>query len=212
MFSPRQGKRWSDKQQVFCCEACDKGVGEALAQWYVLFCKQLSHFTGTEGLGIAIFSLLENVYIKRRQWFCVYASIWAGACVCITSVQLLSHVRLFATSWTVAHQASLSIINSRHLLKLMSIESVMPSDQLILCCPHVLPSIFPSIRSFLLSQFFASGGQSIGASASVSVLPMNILMCVCTFNFMIRLSSTDLLTIIKEIKILISKEIFFYWL
>ena len=65
----------SDKQQVFCCEACDKGVGEALAQWYVLFCKQLSHFTGTEGLGIAIFSLLENVYIKRRQWFCVYASI-----------------------------------------------------------------------------------------------------------------------------------------
>ena len=84
-----------------------------------------------------------------------------------------------AIPWTTAHQASLSIINSRHLLKLMSIESVMPSDQLILCCPHILPSIFPSIRSFLLSQFFASGGQSIGASASVSVLPMNIQVNGC---------------------------------
>ena len=57
------------------------------------------------------------------------------------SVQLLS-----ATPWTGAHQASLSINNSRSLLKLMSIESVMPSNHLILCCPLLLPSIFPSIR------------------------------------------------------------------
>ena len=55
-----------------------------------------------------------------------------------SSVQLLSHVRLFATSWTAARQASLSITNSRSLLKLMSIESVMPSNHLILCCPLVL--------------------------------------------------------------------------
>ena len=170
MFSPRQGKRWSDKQQVFCCEACDKGVGEALAQWYVLFCKQLSHFTGTEGLGIAIFSLLENVYIKRRQWFCVYASIWAGACVCITSVQLLSHVRLFATSWTVAHQASLSIINSRSSLKLMSIQSVMPSNHLILCRPlFLLPSMFPSIRVFSSESVLPAGAGNctIGVSCTI---------------------------------------------
>ena len=65
------------------------------------------------------------------------------------SVQLLSCVRLFVTPWTAAHQASLSITNSRSLLKLMSIEPVMPSNHLILCHPLChLPSIFPSIRVF----------------------------------------------------------------
>ena len=66
------------------------------------------------------------------------------------SLQLLSHVRLFATPWTVALQASLSITNSQTLLKLMSIdESVMPSNHLILCCLLLLlPSIFSSIRVF----------------------------------------------------------------
>ena len=67
----------------------------------------------------------------------------------IRSVQLLSWVQLFATSRTAAHQASLSITNSRSLLKLTSIESVMPSNHLILCGPLLLPpSIFPSIRVF----------------------------------------------------------------
>ena len=67
----------------------------------------------------------------------------------ISSVQSLSHVLLFATPWTAAFQASLSITNSRSLLKLMSIESVMPSNHLILCRPLLLlPSIFPSIRVF----------------------------------------------------------------
>ena len=65
------------------------------------------------------------------------------------SVQSLSHVWLFATQWIVAHQASLSFTNSRSLLKPTSIESVMPSNHLILCCPLLLlPSIFPSIRVF----------------------------------------------------------------
>ena len=66
------------------------------------------------------------------------------------SVQLsLSRVQLFATPWTAAYQASLPITNSRSLLKLMSIESVMPSNYLILCCPLLLlPLIFPSIRVF----------------------------------------------------------------
>ena len=66
-----------------------------------------------------------------------------------SSVQLLSHVRLFATPWTAAHQASLFITNSRSLHKLMFIESVMPSNHLIPCCPLLLlPSIFPSIGVF----------------------------------------------------------------
>ena len=64
------------------------------------------------------------------------------------SVQLLSHVRFFATPWTAAHQASLSITNSQSLLKLMSIESVMPSNHLVLCHALLPPSIFPSIRVF----------------------------------------------------------------
>ena len=65
-----------------------------------------------------------------------------------SSVQSLSHVRLFVTPLTVAHQSSLSITNSQSLLKLMSITSVMPSNHIILCHPLLLPSIFPSIRVF----------------------------------------------------------------
>ena len=65
------------------------------------------------------------------------------------SVQSLSHIQLFATPWTAAHQASLSITNSQSLFKPMSIESVMPSNHLIFCHPLLLlPSIFPSIRVF----------------------------------------------------------------
>ena len=81
---------------------------------------------------------------------------WAGRTIVthwglepFQSVQLLSHVWLFANSWTAAPQVSLSITNSWSLLKLMSIESVMPSNHLILCHPFLLlPSIFPSIRVF----------------------------------------------------------------
>ena len=65
-----------------------------------------------------------------------------------SSVQCLSRVQLFATPWTTACQASLSITNSQSLLRLTSIESLMPSDHLILCHPLLLPSIFPSIRVF----------------------------------------------------------------
>ena len=66
----------------------------------------------------------------------------------ISYVQSLSHVQLFVTPWAAAHQTSLSITNSQSLLKLMSIESVMPSNHLIFCCPLLLLSIFPSIRVF----------------------------------------------------------------
>jgi len=70
----------------------------------------------------------------------------------INSVQSLSRVRLFATPWTAAHQASLSITNSQSLLKLMSIELMMPSNHLILCRPLLLPSIFPSLRVFSIES------------------------------------------------------------
>ena len=89
-------------------------------------------------------------------------------------VQLLSRVQLLETPWTAACQASLSFTNSWSLLRLMSIKSVMPSNHLILCHPLLLPQSFPASGSFPMSQLFASGGQSIGASASASVLPMNI--------------------------------------
>ena len=87
--------------------------------------------------------------------------------------QLLSCVWLFATPWTAARQASLSFTLSWSLLKLMSIELVMPSNHFILCRLLLLTSIFPRSGSFSMSQVFASGGQSIGVSASTSVLPMN---------------------------------------
>ena len=91
------------------------------------------------------------------------------------SVQSLSRVWLFATPWTAAHQASLSITNSRSLLKLMSIESVMPSNHLIIWYPLLLPpQSFPASGSFPMSQLFTSDGQSIGVSTSAPVLPMNI--------------------------------------
>ena len=100
-----------------------------------------------------------------------------GILVPSTSVQfssVASCVQLFATPWIAARQASLSITNSRSSLKLTSIESVMPSSHLILCRPlFLLPQPLPASESFPMSQFFAWGGQSIGVSATLSVLPMN---------------------------------------
>ena len=92
----------------------------------------------------------------------------------VSSVQLFSCVQLFATPWTAACQASVSITNSQSLLKLMSTEWVMPSNHLILCRPFSsCPQSFPASESFQMSQLSTSGGQSIGVSASTSVPPMN---------------------------------------
>ena len=91
-----------------------------------------------------------------------------------SSVQSLSHGWLFVTPWIAACQASPSITNSQTPSKPMPNELAMPSDHLIFCHPRfLLPSIFPSIRSFQTSQLYVSGGQSIGVSASKSVLTMN---------------------------------------
>ena len=90
-------------------------------------------------------------------------------------VQPLSHVQLFATPWTAAWQASLSFTISLSLLRFMPIESVMLSNHLILCHPLLIClQSFPGSGSFPMSWLFTSGGPSTGASASASVLPMNI--------------------------------------
>ena len=90
----------------------------------------------------------------------------------LLSVQSLSQVQLFVTPWTGAHQGSLSITNSRSLLKLHHIcYAIQPSHPVSSPSPAFN---LPSIRVFLISQIFSSGGQSIGASTSASVLPMNI--------------------------------------
>ena len=120
---------------------------------------------GQYALWIFRMQCLPNLFDHRLLVFLKYL---------ISSVQLLSHVQLFASPWTVAHQASLSITNSWSLLKLMSIKLVIPSNHLILCHLLLLLPSIPVSGSFPVSQFFASGGQSIGASASASVLPMNV--------------------------------------
>ena len=90
-------------------------------------------------------------------------------------VQWLSCVRLFVTPWTAPSQASLSFTISQSLLKLMSIELSMPSNHLGLCCPLLLlPSIFSSIRDFSNELALHMRWPNTGASASASVLPMNI--------------------------------------
>ena len=95
-----------------------------------------------------------------------------------SSGQSLSQVQLFVGIWTTAHQASLSITNSQSLLRLMLIQSVMPSSHLISVVPFSsCPQSFPASGPFPVSQFFASAVQSTRASVSESVLPMNIQDC-----------------------------------
>ena len=119
-------------------------------------------------------------YISTSNlWHFQFLHILVNTCYCLSfwwfsSAQWLSHVWLFATPWTAARQASLSITNSWSLLKLMSTELVMPFN----ISSSVVPSStclqsFPASGSLQISQLSTSGGQSIGVSASVSVLPMN---------------------------------------
>ena len=96
--------------------------------------------------------MLCLVFILRvtTHWFLILDILMSSAYMSVqfSSVQSLSHVWLFVTPWTAACQVSLSITNPWSLLKLMSIESVMPSNHLIICRPLLLPSIFPRIRVF----------------------------------------------------------------
>ena len=115
------------------------------------------------------------VFNKRNKDSFMSQRDWDSFSWTPSSVQLLSFVPLFVTPCTAARQASLSITNSRSLLKLMPTELVMPSN----ISSYVIPfsscfQSFPASGSFQMSQFFTSGGQSIAVSASApSVLPMN---------------------------------------
>ena len=121
----------------------------------------------------------------------------SGPYICpsaVVTVQPLSRVQLFATPWTAARQASLSITNSQSLLRLMSIESVMPSHHFLLCRPLLLlPSILPSIRSFPRNWLFTSGDQIIPALQTRSSVPFSHIPHIHALIRHISLSLFDLL-------------------
>ena len=112
--------------------------------------------------------LLPSCHKIWNQWYIDFSGF--------VVVQLLSHVQLFATPWTGALQTPLCFTISQSLLKFKSIELVRPSNHLILCHPLLFssPHSFAASESFPMSQFFASGLQSIGVSTLALVLPMNI--------------------------------------
>ena len=116
-----------------------------------------------------------------------------------SSIQSLSRVQLFVTPWTVAHQASLSITNSRSLLKLMSIASVMPSNHLILCCSLLLlPSMLPSIRVFSKESVICIRWPKYW-SFSFSISPSNEYLRLISF----RIDWFDLLAVQGTLKSLL---------
>ena len=116
-----------------------------------------------------------------------------------SSVQSLSRVQLFVTPWTAAHQASLAITNSQSLLKLMSIESVMPSNHLIFCHPLLLPpSVFPSIRVFSNESALCSRWPKYWSS-SFNINPSNEYSGLISF----RIDSLDLLVVQGTLKSLL---------
>ena len=123
----------------------------------------------------------------------------------ISSVQLISHIQLSGTPRTAAHQASLSITNSQSLLKLMSIESVLPSNHLTLCHPLLLPpSIFPSIRVFSSESVLQSMWPKHW-SFSFSISPSNEHPGLTSF----RMDWLDLLPVQGTLKSLLQKHQFF---
>ena len=130
-------------------------------------CHTLFHgISPTQGSNLCLLGLL--LWQCTTPWF-------QPAKALTSSVQWLSPVQLFAIPWTAAHQASLSIANSWSLLKFMSIESVMPSNHLILCCPLLLsPSIFPSIRVFYNESVLHIKWPKYWSFSFSITLPMNI--------------------------------------
>ena len=125
---------------------------------------------------------------------------WAGRFLTtrLQSVQSLSHVRLFVTPWTAARQASLSITNSQSLLKLMSIESAMPFNHLILCRPLLLPSILPSIRVFSNESVLCIRWPKYW-SFSLSISPSNEYSGLISF----RMDRFDILAVQRILKSLL---------
>ena len=129
---------------------------------------------------LAFYISLDHWNVKINSVFGIYlVYIFMEKCLITIYVSQFSHslsrVQLFATPLTTVHQGSLSITNSQSLPKLMSIESAMPSNHLILCCPLLLlPSVFPNIRVFSSKLALQIRWPNIGVSASTSVLPWTL--------------------------------------
>ena len=127
------------------------------------------------------------------------ASPFSSISQLVSSVQSLSYVQVFVTPWTAARQDSLSINNSRSLLKVISIESVIPSNHLILCHPLLLlPSIFPSIRVFSNESAPRSRWTEY-QSFSFSISPSNKYSGLISF----RIDRFDLLAVLGTLKSLL---------
>ena len=160
---------------LFWCENISCSVMSALCS--LMDCS----LPGSSVHGILQTRILEWVVIplsressQPRDWTRVSCIVGGFFTIQFSSVQSLSHVRLFVTPWTAACQASLSITNSQNSLKLTNIELVMPSNCLILCCPFSsCPQSVPASESFPVSQLFTWGGQITGVSALASFLPKN---------------------------------------
>ena len=161
-----QNQQWLDNSFSYCI---------ILTSYFIVTAPSLTHLH-------AFFSYIDlcdyigpTQIIQYNLQFKTLNLITPAQLLCtFSSVQSLSLVQLFATLWTAACQASLSITNSWNLLKLMSIELVITYNHLIHCSPLVLHlQSCPASGSFQMSQFFTSGSQSIGVLASTSVLPMN---------------------------------------
>ena len=138
---------------------CEEAYDNNFKGWYSSELKRLIHVEQFPDICILFI-------IPFFQALLLWQALWSPLVF-----QALSHVRLFATTWTKACQAPLSSTISWSLLRFMSIEWEMPSNHLILCHPLLLlPSTFLSLVSFPKNRFFPSSGQSIGASASLSPL------------------------------------------
>ena len=153
--------------------------------------RNISHFCGAKMLRIDC--VIGTKQKKGELVFLCLHSLLKQIYVPFSSVQSLSHVQLSATPLTTARQASLSITNSWSLLKLRSIESVMPSNHLILCCPLLLlPLIFPRIRVFSNESLGIMCHQVLYTICSlISIWVLKLLLksmqqCVCVYNYNMR--------------------------
>ena len=148
-------------------------------------------------LTLPIFLKIYLVWLPPPLYVALWRSLMTS--MLFSSVQSLSHVRLFATPWIAAHQASLSITSSLSLLNLMSIESMMPPSHLILCHPLLLlPSIFPSIRVFSNESILCIGWPQYW-SFSFSINPSNDYLGLISF----RIDLLDLLAVQGTLKSLL---------
>ena len=169
---------WGTKKLVwFTSENVLPVISSSSLMMSCLSFKSLSHFELIFVYGERVCSDLIDLYLAvQLSQYHLLKRLSFSYCIFLPLMVRISWCRFsLVTPWMAALQASLSITNSWSLLKLMPIKLVMPSNHFILCHPFssCLQS-FPASGSFPMSQFFTSGAQSIGVSASPSVLPMNI--------------------------------------